>query len=111
MEMELHHANNQEDIMRDNTHTYSQMHGELQQLIDRAQQLVDATADKLDDGIQSARDALVNGLEDARWQAADLEERLRARTDQAQCFVEEKPYQAVGYSFMAGLILGWILSK
>ncbi len=87
------------------------MHGELQQLIDRAQQLVDATAGKLDEGIQGARDALVNGLEDARWKAADLEENVRTKTDQAQCFVEEKPYQAVGYSFMAGLLLGWILSK
>ncbi|MDO5675213.1 MAG: hypothetical protein Q4G66_09905 [bacterium] len=97
--------------MRKDTHTYSHMHGELQQLIDRAQELVDATAGKLDDGIQSARDALVNGLEDARWQAADLEDRVRVRTDQAQSFVEEKPYQAVGYSFMAGIFLGWLLSK
>lgn len=97
--------------MREDTHTYSHMHGELQQLIDRAQELVDATAGKLDGGIQGARDALVNGLEDARWKAADLEERVRTKTDQAQCFVEDKPYQAVGYSFMAGLFLGWILSK
>lgn len=97
--------------MRENTRTYSHVHGDLQQLINRAQELVDATAGKLDDGIQSARDALVNGLEDARWQAADLEEKVRVRTDQAQSFVEEKPYQAVGYSFMAGLFLGWLLSK
>ncbi len=97
--------------MQEHNHTFSHMHGELQQLIDKAQELVDATAGKLDGGIQGARDALVNGLEDARWKAADLEESVRVRTDQAQSYVEDNPYQAVGYSFMAGLLLGWLLSK
>ena len=44
----------------------------LQQVIDQAQQLVDATADKLDDGIQSARISLLEGLEETRWKAAEL---------------------------------------
>lgn len=83
----------------------------LQQAIDQAQQLVDATADKLDDGIQSARISLLEGLEETRWKAAELENKVRSRACQAQDFVQNKPYQAVGISFVAGLFLGWLMSK
>jgi ElaB/YqjD/DUF883 family membrane-anchored ribosome-binding protein len=102
-----------EKIMRkyNDSSTSTYRYGELQQLIDRAQLLVDATADKLDEGVQSARDALLGGLEDARWKAIDLEDELRDRAEQAQTFVQENPYQAVGFSFVAGLFVGWILSK
>ncbi len=97
--------------MREHNHAFHRMHGELQQLIDRAQALVDATADRLDDGVQGARNALIDGLEDARWQAAQLEERLCTGADQVRLFVEEKPYQAVGISFVAGLFLSWLLRR
>lgn len=95
--------------MREHNHTFLCMHGELQQLIDRAQDLVDATADKLDDGVLAARHTLIDVLEDARLQAARLERRLCTRADQARLFVEENPFQAVGLSLAAGFFLGWVL--
>lgn len=97
--------------MREHNRSFSHVHGELQQLIDRAQQLVDVTADKLDESVQGARDSLLIGLEDARWRAAELEESVRAKADQAEDYVREKPYQAVGVSFVAGLFVGWLMSK
>lgn len=98
-------------MMREHNHTFHCMHGELQQLIDRAQDLVDATTDKLDDGIQAARHTLIDGLEGARLRAAQLEERLGTRADQARLFVEENPFQAVGLSLAAGFFLGWVLRR
>lgn len=100
-----------EKVMREHNRSFSHKHGELQQLIDRAQQLVDATADKLDESIQSARGSLLIGLEDARSQAAELEESVRTKAYQAEDYVREKPYQAVGAAFVVGLFVGWLMSK
>jgi ElaB/YqjD/DUF883 family membrane-anchored ribosome-binding protein len=87
------------------------MNREMQLVIDRAQALVDATAGELDAKIKAARDSLQENLESARSGYVELENRLADTVQIADEFVREKPYQVIGGTFLAGLLLGWFMSR
>jgi ElaB/YqjD/DUF883 family membrane-anchored ribosome-binding protein len=87
------------------------MNREMQLVIDRAQALVDATAGELDAKIKAARDSLQENLESARSGYVELENRLADTVQVADEFVREKPYQVIGGTFLAGLLLGWFMSR
>ena len=48
---------------------------EMQRIIERAQELIDATADEVDDKVKSARNALIRGLDNARNESGRFYER------------------------------------
>jgi len=87
------------------------MNREMQLVIDRAQALVDATAGELDAKIKAARDSLQENLESARSGYVEFENRLADTVQVADEFVREKPYQVIGGTFLAGLLLGWFMSR
>lgn len=87
------------------------LHADLSRLIDHAQALVDATAGELDDRIKSARTALKDKLESAKFDTADMQAKVRDKVELADEMVHVKPYHAIGGMFMAGLILGWFMSR
>jgi ElaB/YqjD/DUF883 family membrane-anchored ribosome-binding protein len=87
------------------------MRRELQQILDHAQALVDATSGELDDRIKSARTALKERLETAKSEYGELEDRLLDKVQAADEFIHEKPYYAIGGTLIAGLFLGWIMFR
>jgi ElaB/YqjD/DUF883 family membrane-anchored ribosome-binding protein len=87
------------------------MRKEMQQILDHAQALVDATSGELDDRIKSARTALKERLESAKSEYGELEGRLLEKVQAADEFVHAKPYYAIGGTLIAGLFLGWFMFR
>jgi ElaB/YqjD/DUF883 family membrane-anchored ribosome-binding protein len=87
------------------------MRKEMQQILDHAQALVDATSGELDDRIKSARIALKERLETAKSEYNELEDRLLDKVQAADEFIHEKPYYAIGGTLIAGLFLGWFMFR
>ena len=87
------------------------MAAELRELIRHAGVLVDATADEADERVQKARELLGKRLEAAKSKYADLDDILDEKLQAADRIIHEKPYHAVGGSFLFGLLLGWFMSR
>lgn len=87
------------------------MRQELQNIMNHAHALVDATSGELDDQIKSARIALKERLDSARGEYGNLEAQLLDKVQAADEFIHVKPYYAIGGTFVAGLLLGWFMSR
>jgi ElaB/YqjD/DUF883 family membrane-anchored ribosome-binding protein len=87
------------------------MRKEMKQIMEHARALVEATSGELDDRIKSARAALEERLESARNEYGDVEDRLLDKVQAADEFIHSKPYYAVGCTFIAGLFLGWFVTR
>ena len=87
------------------------MNEEMRHILDHACALVDATSGELDERIQTARAALKERLESAMGDCGELGERLLDKAQVADEFVHVKPYYAIGGTFVAGLLMGWFMSK
>lgn len=87
------------------------MRQELQNIMNHAHALVDATSGELDDQIKSARIALKERLDSARGEYGNLEAQLLDKVQAADEFIHVKPYYAIGSTFVAGLLLGWFMSR
>ena len=81
---------------------------EMQQIIDHAQALLEATSGELDDRIKAARAALKERLESAKSEYGELEDGLVEKVRAADEYIHEKPYYVIGGSFFTGLLLGWL---
>ncbi|EPR41439.1 protein of unknown function DUF883 ElaB [Desulfovibrio sp. X2] len=87
------------------------MSREFRSIITHAQALVDATTDEVDDRVKSARDELAKRLDDAKEEYGVLKEHLREDVRAADELIHAKPYYAIGGTFVAGLLLGWLMSR
>jgi ElaB/YqjD/DUF883 family membrane-anchored ribosome-binding protein len=90
---------------------YKTMSKEMQYIMDHASALVEATSGELDDRIKSARAALKERLDATKGECGDLEDRLLEGVQTADKFIHVKPYYAIGGTFIAGLFLGWFMSR
>ena len=93
---------------KDNAAAMSQ---EMQHIIEHAQALVEATSGEVDDRIKAARTALQERLATTRGEVDALEDRLLETLECADKFIHVKPYYAIGSTFVAGLFLGWFMSR
>ena len=89
----------------------AELNEEMQRIIDRAQELIDATADEVDDKVKTARSALMRGLDSARYESDRLYERAVDRAHDAAEYIRDKPYYAIAGVFAAGLFMGWLMSR
>jgi ElaB/YqjD/DUF883 family membrane-anchored ribosome-binding protein len=101
---------------KDNTKTkptdYTKTMGqEIHHIMDHAQALVDATSGELDERIKSARAALKERLESAKGEYGELEDGLLDKVQAADTLIHEKPYYAIGGTFIAALFLGWFMFR
>ncbi|MBA3005500.1 MAG: DUF883 family protein [Proteobacteria bacterium] len=92
----------------DSTKTMSQ---EMQNIMDHANALVDATSGELDDRIKTARAALKERLTSVKGDYGQIEAQLLDKVQAADEFIHVKPYYAIGTTFVAGLLLGWFMSR
>lgn len=87
------------------------MSQEMQNIMDHARALVDATSGDLDERIKSARDALKERLDSVKGDYGSLEEQIVEKVQAADEFIHVKPYYAIGTTFVAGLLMGWFMSR
>jgi len=90
---------------------YKTMSREMQHLMDHAHALVNATSGEVDDRIKAARTALQERLDSAKSEYGGLEDQLMVKVQAADEFIHVKPYYAIGGTFVAGLFLGWFMSR
>ena len=90
---------------------YKTMNKEMQNIIDHAHALVEATSGEIDDRIKEARAALKERLDSAKGECGALEDKLLVKVQAADEFIHIKPYYALGGSFITGLFLGWFMSR
>jgi ElaB/YqjD/DUF883 family membrane-anchored ribosome-binding protein len=87
----------------------------LNAVIRDAETLLKATAAQTGETIQQARKRAEESVRQAKERLAGVEEealkRARALADEADVFVRDKPWQAVGVAAGLGLILGLLISR
>jgi len=87
------------------------MSEEMQHIIEHAHALVDATSGELDDRIKAARSALKERLDSSKSGLGELEDQLMVKVKAADEFIHIQPYYAIGGTFLAGLLMGWFMSR
>ena len=97
--------------MANRQETTKTMSEEMQHIISQARALVEATSGEVDERIKSARAALVDGLESTRGGYGAIEDRILDKVQAADELIHIKPYYAIGGTFVAGLLLGWFMSR
>lgn len=90
---------------------FKKMGRETRQILEHAQALVDATSGEVDDRIKTARSALNERLESIKDEYDELEDELLEKVKAADEFIHVKPYYAIGGTLIAGLFLGWLISR
>ncbi|MHC1790878.1 ElaB/YgaM/YqjD family protein [Solidesulfovibrio sp.] len=91
--------------------TTDAMADELREIARHAGALLDATAEEADERVQNARENLRKRLDAAKNQYAELDDLLDEKLQAADRLIHDKPYHAVGGSFLIGLVLGWLMSR
>ena len=88
---------------------------DLHTVIRDAESLLKATAAQTGEKIQEARARAEESVRHAKDRLADVEadalKRARALAEDAEVFVREKPWQAVGIAAGIGLVLGVLISR
>jgi ElaB/YqjD/DUF883 family membrane-anchored ribosome-binding protein len=84
---------------------------EMNEIMRHAQKLIDATSDKIDDKTKEARAMLEARLAQAKVKYGEFEDRFREKVEATDVLIHEKPYHAIGGSFLLGLLLGWLMSR
>ncbi len=87
------------------------MAAEMREIVCHAQALVEATAGEADDRIRKVRDDLQERLRSAKEKYSELESHLKDKVKIADELVRDKPYHAMGGTFLVGLLLGWLVTR
>jgi ElaB/YqjD/DUF883 family membrane-anchored ribosome-binding protein len=91
--------------------SFRRMHKEMQIIMDHAKSLVEATSGELDDRVKAARTALDERLESAKHEYGELQNDLLEQVKAADAFMHARPYYAMGGTLVAGVFLGWVISR
>ncbi|HVL77156.1 MAG TPA: DUF883 family protein [Noviherbaspirillum sp.] len=88
---------------------------DLRLVIKDAEDLLRSTGSRVDGGYQAARARFESTMSDARESLSGMEEQLvegaREALDQADKYVRENPWQAIGIGAAVGLIAGLLLGR
>lgn len=96
-------------------HHTERMGAELHEIMNHAQALLEATGGELDEQVKKARQALSDSLASAKEKYDEYGHKFldtcKSAAHDADKLVQEKPYYAIGGTFVVGLLLGWVLSR
>jgi ElaB/YqjD/DUF883 family membrane-anchored ribosome-binding protein len=88
---------------------------DLRAVVDDAERLVAETGDEAGAGAREARERVAESLEQARARLEALEADVRARAreaaDDADRYVRQHPWQAVGVAAAVGFLVGLLVSR
>lgn len=88
---------------------------DLKLVIKDAEDLLRGTSQQVDDGYQQARARFESTLGVARDNLSDIEAQLmdaaREAVEQADTYVREKPWQAIGIGAAVGVIAGLMIGR
>jgi ElaB/YqjD/DUF883 family membrane-anchored ribosome-binding protein len=88
---------------------------DLHTVVRDAEALLKATASQAGEKVQEARERAEESLRGAKARLAGLEdealERARAFADDAETYVREKPWHAIGVAAGIGLVLGLLIGR
>jgi ElaB/YqjD/DUF883 family membrane-anchored ribosome-binding protein len=95
--------------------TRDKLMGELQLVIRDAEDMLRNSGQQMDERYQAARARFESTLSSAREELATLEERVmdgtREALDNADRYVQQNPWQAVGAGALVGLLIGLALGR
>jgi ElaB/YqjD/DUF883 family membrane-anchored ribosome-binding protein len=95
--------------------TADQLVENLHDVIRDAETLLKATAAQTGEKIQEARARAEESVRQAKDRLAEIEtdalQRARALAEDAEVFVRERPWQAIGVAAGIGLVLGLLISR
>lgn len=84
---------------------------ELREIMRHANALLEATAGEADERVKKVREKLEERLAMAKSKYAGVEDILDETVESADRMIHDKPYHAIGGSFLLGLFLGWFMSR
>lgn len=88
---------------------------DLQTVIRDAESLLKATAAQTGEKIEEARERAEESVRKAKVRLAEIEqdalERAQELAGEAEAYVRDNPWQAVGWAAGAGLVLGLLLGR
>lgn len=97
------------------TKAKQQLSRDFDKLLKDARVLLEATAGEVDGKTAQARRKLKDSLgaaeEAVREAVGDVEVKVREHAATADDYVRANPWQAVGASFVIGLLAGWLTSR
>jgi ElaB/YqjD/DUF883 family membrane-anchored ribosome-binding protein len=92
-----------------------QLVADLQTVIRDAEGLLKATAAQTGEKIEEARERAEESVRKAKTRLAEIEqdalERAQELAGEAEAYVRDNPWQAVGWAAGAGLVLGLLLGR
>ena len=89
----------------------SKLASDFKTVLNDAEAMLKATAGELGDKAREARARLATSLQSARAGMHRLEEKAMAGAKATDKMIREHPYQSIGVSFAAGLLLGVLVSR
>lgn len=92
-------------------HFSDTLSAEMREIVAHAQALVEATGGEVDEKIRKARADLQERLHSAKETYGELGSLIQEKAKVADAMVRDKPYQAMGGTFLAGLLLGWFMTR
>ncbi len=97
--------------MERTTQAKEQLNEDFKRLLFDAQNLLKATSEDLDDKTREARARLEESINEAKTHYSSVSDMFKEHTDTAERLLQEKPFHAVGASFLIGIILGWLFGR
>ncbi len=88
---------------------------EIQSVLEQAETLYDTTVERGEEETQALRRKLQQQFEQAKDKLMDFEERaaeqVKYRIKQADDYITDKPYYAMGFAALIGLVVGILLNR
>lgn len=95
----------------DFSRTKKSLSRDFEDMLKNAKELIEATSGEVDQKTKQARERLEESLASAHQAYEAFETTLKEQVQGADKLVRDKPYQAMGLTFVAGLLLGWIMGR
>ncbi|MDO4997156.1 MAG: DUF883 family protein [Neisseria sp.] len=88
---------------------------EVRSVLDEVEGLYQSGVERSSEETQALKGKLQDKLAQAQQKLADFEanasEQFKHRVKQADAYVQEKPYYAMGFAALAGLVVGVLLNR